>query len=316
MKFPVVCNKFQFGLLIFLFSSSSILISSCKDISNSKTPALKTVSKITDDAGVEVSFDSIPKRIVSLAPNITEALFAIGADSLIAGVTNFCDYPPEAKLKTKTGSYLSPDYETMVSLKPDLIIINVENISNPTYQALKNTGAKLFVSNAKDIKGILKMLNDLGKITGKETESEKLVENILKEKHNYENENKPDEKEKSFITVSVNPLMTANGGTFISEVAALAGFENIYGNQKVEYPLISYEDVMSKNPSVIILPIDTANQNILIKFTGEISEKLNAANAVKNKRIILVDENIMFRPGPRVMEAVEILRKKKNRQTN
>ncbi|MEO8210739.1 MAG: helical backbone metal receptor, partial [bacterium] len=88
--------------------------------------------QITDDAGIEVTFDSLPKRIISLAPNITEALFEITADSLVVGVTDLCDYPAAAKTKTKTGSYLSPDYEVMTLLNPDLIIMNVENISNPT----------------------------------------------------------------------------------------------------------------------------------------------------------------------------------------
>lgn len=306
VKKQFLISDFRFSILSFLSFVLILTLNSCTKQSQIQNPKFK----IKDDAGVEVGFESYPERIVSLAPNITESLFAIGADSLVVGVTNLCDFPPEAKNKVKTGSYLSPDYETIVSLKPDLIIMNVENASNPTYQALKNTGMKIFVSNAKNIEGILKMLKDFGKITGKENQANAVSENILKVKDEYTSINTDSEKKKSFIVISVNPLMTANGNTFINEIAELAGFDNIYKNQKVDYPLISYEDIAQKNPAYIILPVDTTNFQNIKKFSDELSEKINTSEAIKNKKIILIDENIMFRPGPRVMEGVKLLKEK------
>ncbi|MEO6695679.1 MAG: helical backbone metal receptor [Ignavibacteria bacterium] len=257
---------------------------------------------------MEVSFDNFPKRIISLAPNITEALYAIGADTLIAGVTDFCDFPSEAKSKVKTGSYLSPDYEVMTSLRPDLIIMNVESISQPTYQALKNLNTKIFVSNAKDIDGIIKMMNDLGRITGMEINAKEVTDNILKQRQIYIDLNKNAEKKKSLIIISVSPLMTSNGNTFINEVAELSGFENIYKDEFIDYPLISYEDITAKDPAYIILPTDTTNANNYTRYINELSDKLNTTTAIKNNRIILIDENIIFRPGPRVLESVRLLR--------
>ncbi len=305
---PFPNSKYEFFSYFFLL----FLFYSCSDKSESGGGKISKF-QIKDDVGVEVSFDSIPKRIISLAPNITEALFAIGADSLIVGVTDFCDYPPVVKSKTKTGSYLSPDYEVMASLRPDLIIINVESSSQPTYQALKNLQTKIFVSNARSIDGIVKMLKELGRITGKESKAKDVSEMIFIKRQNYLTLNDNVEKEKTFIVISVNPLMTANGNTFIHEIANLAGFENIYKEQNLDYPLISYEDLTNKNPDFIILPTDTNKEMNYARYIDELSTKLSTVNAIKEKKFIFIDDNIMFRPGPRVLEAVRLLRDKLNK---
>ncbi|MEO8447448.1 MAG: cobalamin-binding protein [bacterium] len=267
---------------------------------------------ITDDLGVVVSFDSIPKRIISLAPNITETLFAIGADSQVVGVTDLCDYPPEAKLKTKTGSYISPDYETISSLNPDLIIINVENLSNPNYQALKNLGMKLFVSKAGNVDEIFKMIKDFGTITGKYRGSDTLFTRLKNERAALRSEVKHDSLN-YLILISISPLMTTNGKTFINEILKLAGVKNMYSDLSIEYPEVSYEDVLSRDPDYIIFPADTSDTEKTMKFTNEIRRQLKDTKAVKENKIIITDGNTMFRPGPRIFDAVRILKSKVNR---
>lgn len=291
-------SRFKILILLLLFSS-------CSDKSQIQNPKFQ----IKDDAGVEVSFDSVPKRIISLAPNITEALFAIGADSMVVGVTDLCDYPPEAKNKTKTGSYVSPNYEVMTSLNPDLIIMNVENISNPTYQALKNMGMKVFVSNARNISGIVKMMMDFGKITGKENSAEAYIKGFNERLDAFVERDKI-YSEPALVLISVNPLMTTNGKTFVNDILFLAGIHNMYKDELLDYPTINYEDVISKNPAAIIFPTDTSNVEKTRKFVDEIKRQLKDTKAVVNNRIILIDDNIMFRPGPRVVDAAKLLQKK------
>lgn len=289
----------------FIFLFYSIVVSSCTDKSHIQNPKFQ----IRDDAGIEVSFDSNPERIISLAPNITETIFAIGAENMLAGVTDLCDYPPEAKKKTKTGSYFNPDYEVMTSINPDLIIMNVESISNPTYQALKNMGMKIFVSNAKDIKGIEKMIMDFGKITGREIAADTIVRNLRTGMEQLVNRDTAYSKP-VLILISVNPLMTTNGRTFINDILNLNHISNIYRDEYLDYPNISFEDIISKNPDFIIFPADTSDVQKNSKFIDEIKRQLKNTEAVKNDRIILIDENIMFRPGPRVLEAASVLRDK------
>lgn len=292
-------------LLLFLLCIC-LLYTSCKDTSRLQNSKFQ----VKDDAGVIVNFDSSPERIISLAPNITETMFALGAGSILVGVTDLCDYPPEAKTKAKTGSYFSPDYETITSLKPDLIIMNVENVSNPTYQALKNLGLNVFISNAKDISGIKKMYSDFGKITGREKISDSLILKFDSDIKQFAGSDDKISSGPALVLISVNPLMTTNGRTFINDILNLAGIVNLYKDELLDYPNINYEDVIMKNPDYILFPTDTTDVSRSQKYTDEIKRQLYKTNAVKNNRIILIDENIMFRPGPRVLNAAMILKHK------
>lgn len=296
-------KNFNLRISIWLFVVGAFLFS-C-----SKNPSEGVSYSFIDDKGVEITFDSLPKRIISLAPNITEALFAIGADSLVVGVTDFCDYPSETKSKTKTGSYLSPDYEAIAFLKPDLIIMNVESTSQPTYQSLKNLGMKIYVSNAKNISDIISMIRNLGELTGKSNSADIVLSHIDSERESFP-EKKYSDMPPSLILISASPLITANGKTFIGEVLSQAGIKNIYSEQTLEYPSISYEDVISRNPELIIFPTDTSDIKQSEKYISEIKRQLNSTAAVKNNKIIMIDDDIMFRPGPRVMEGVKLLRNK------
>ena len=265
---------------------------------------------IKDDLGNKIVLDSPPERIISLAPNITEALYSIGADSLIVGVTNFCDYPPQVKNKEKIGGMIDPNYELITALEPDLIIMTVEGNAKQSYKALSNLGMKIFVTNPRGVDGIIKMINDLGKLTGKIKEAEEITEIISKDKEYFTKINKNTVKKKCLIMISVNPLMSANGNTFINEIVELSGFKNLYKDELIDYPMISYEDIVEKNPEYIIFPTDTSDVNENEKYLEELSENLNSTNAVKENKIIIADDNVLFRPGPRVINAVKLIRSK------
>lgn len=292
---------------IFVLFFLSFIFSSC-----TKKDEQVTQSKFTlkDDLGVEVKFDSLPKRIISMAPNITEGLYAIGAQDYVVGVTEFCDYPPEAKLKTKVGGYDNANYEMVAALKPDVVFITVESTNRPMYQALKNLGIKMFVLNAKNVKGVGDMLNTLGKITGKEKEAQSLSGNLGRQRDSILSVNASKEKSNCLVIVGTNPIMTASKTSFINEIMELSGLNNIYAESSVDYPTISYEDITVKNPSSILLPYDTTKTDKLKVEEAEINKQLSSTDAVKKNNFIVVDNNVVFRPGPRVMEAVKLIRSK------
>lgn len=271
------------------------------------TPESDAKFSIVDDIGVEVSLPEKPKTVVSMAPNVTEAIYALGADSMLAGVTTFCTYPPDAVNKTKVGDYLNPDYEVITSLKPDLVFLNVENRSNPTYQALENLGIKVYVLNIDNFDGVINMINKFGIILDKEeranalTDSLKGVRNTLAEQNSKE---RPD----AFIIIASNPLMTASGHTFINDILEMSGFNNIYKSEEMEYPNISFEDVIKKDPEYIILPSDTTDMTAINANLEEIRSSLSTTRAVKNNKILVVDANTLFRPGPRLLDGVTLIR--------
>jgi iron complex transport system substrate-binding protein len=260
---------------------------------------------IKDDIGSEIRLDAPPGRIISLAPNITEALYAIGADSLLVGVTDFCDYPPQAKTKRSVGNYLSPDFESILSIKPDLVIMYVTNSSVPAYKTLSDNGIKIYASNPIDIGGIKKMIKDFGLMTGKQRNADSVNAVIDSEISSWQSVGR---MESAFIVISVNPLMTANGTTFISQILAQSGYQNIFSELQVEYPLVSAEELVGKQPSALIFPADTSDTKIREEHVSELRKA--AGPWVDKAKIIFIDDDIMFRPGPRIADALRILRSK------
>ncbi|MBN8571735.1 MAG: ABC transporter substrate-binding protein [Ignavibacteria bacterium] len=293
----------NFFTLFFL----SIILSSC-----TRKDEQFIQSKITlkDDLGVEVKFDALPKRIISMAPNITEGLYALGAQDYIVGVTEFCDYPPEAKQKTKVGGYDNANYEMVAALKPDVVFITVESINRPMYQALQNLGIKMFVLNAKSVNGVIEMMKTLGKITGKEKEAQILSSKIKHEKDSIIGGNDFDTQKKCLVIVGTNPIMTASKTSYINEIMMLSGLDNIYADSPMDYPTISYEDITVKNPAYILLPYDTTKTDKLKVELDEIRKQLSSTEAVRKNNFIVVDNNVVFRPGPRVIDAVKLIRSK------
>lgn len=289
----------------------TLLFSSCTK-KDEKISQSTSIAKFTlkDDLGIEVSFDGMPKRIISMAPNITEGLYALGAQDYIVGVTEFCDYPPEAKLKTKVGGYDNANYEMVAALKPDVVFITVESINRPMYQALQNLGIKMFVLNAKSVNGVVEMMKTLGKITGKEKEAQILSSKIKNERDSIERGNNSETQKKCLVIVGTNPITTASKTSYINEIMILSGLDNIYADSPMDYPTINYEDITVKNPAYILLPYDTTKTDKLKVELDEIRKQLSSVEAVKKNNFIIVDNNVVFRPGPRVMDAVRIIRNK------
>lgn len=288
-----------------------IILSSCTK-KEEKISQTLSITKFTlkDDLGIEVSFDSMPRRIISMAPNITEGLYALGAQDNIVGVTEFCDYPPETKQKTKVGGYDNANYEMVAALKPDVVLITVESINRPMYQALQNLGIKMFVLNAKNVDGVAAMMNTLGKLTGKEKEAQSISSKIKSERDSINKGNDSDTQKKCLVIVGTNPIMTASKTSFINEIMLLSGLDNIYADSPMDYPTISYEDITVKNPAYLLLPYDTTKTDKLKVELDEIRKQLSSVEAVKKNNFIIVDNNVVFRPGPRVIDAVRIIRSK------
>lgn len=261
---------------------------------------------ITDDLGNPIELQKKPGKIISLAPNITEAIYSIGADSLLIGVTSYCNYPEEAKNKTIIGGMLDPNIEIITSLKPDLIIMTIEGNSQASYQALINSGFKIFVTNPRDLNGIKKMLSDFGKICGKENNSEILIKRLdSAEKSFLEATSKIKPKPKALILVSINPLITVNKTTYINQIANLSGYVNIYSDEPMPYPTINFEDVIVKNPDCIILTSELTDGKG--NYLKELGKYLNTTNAFRNNKIISVNADLISRPGPRIIQAIEQL---------
>jgi iron complex transport system substrate-binding protein len=258
-----------------------------------------------DEIGRTVSIPSCPKRIVSLAPNITEALFALGLEGEIVGVTIFCNYPVQALQKPKVGGLINPSLEMIVSLEPDLIIATADGNRKENVEQLEKIGLPVYVVNPVNIDEILTMVMDIGTITGKEKKAGKLVRNLRKRIGNVIHHAKGLTRPKVFLQFGINSMITAGRNTFLNELITTAGGHNIAGDSEIRYPRFNIEAIIAGKPDVII----TSSMN-----GGESSapaihrwKRWHDIPAVQNGRIHIMDSDIINRPSPRIVDGLEEL---------
>jgi iron complex transport system substrate-binding protein len=256
--------------------------------------------EVVDDLNRKIQFQNPPQRIVSLAPSITETLFSLGLGDRVVGVTRYCNYPPEAKKKQVIGGVVDPNYELIVSLNPDLIIMTVEGNTKESFERLSGLGFKIFVTNPRNFDGIFKTMLDIGKICAVEERAKFLVDSLKGELERIE---KPKNKPKIFVLLSLNPLMTAGKNTFINEIIERAGGVNIGGRSNQNYPIFNREEILRENPDILILTDTTLDKDELLKNFPEWKH----LKAVRENKIFKIDPDIILRPSPRVVFATKII---------
>ena len=275
-----------------------------------ETPAaIFSTVDIIDSVGREVVIDAPPARIVSLAPSITESLYAIGAGDLLVGRTEFCDYPEEASVLPTIGGFSSSSIsvEAITDLEPDLVI------GGSTYQAdlidaLESAGIQVIILEPNSLEEIMDSLQTLGDITGHSAEASSLLDEMQTRINAVTQvvETIPEEERVSvFYEVWNDPYMTTTNQTFIGELINMAGGVNIFADLGEDYPSISSEEVIEKDPQVILGPSNHGDQ-----LTSEIiaeREGWRGLSAVQNSRIYIIDGNIVSRAGPRVVDALEAI---------
>ncbi len=246
------------------------------------------------------------ERYASLSPSTTEILFALGLKDKIVAVTSFCDYPEEAKKIEKIGTFSEPNIEKIVSLNPS-IVFTTGLEQAPVIARLKKSGLKVVVSDPKNMAELFESILQIGKATDKEKEAEELKENMLRrlEAVKAKVAKIPIEKRVSvFVEIWHDPIMTAGPGAFVDELINLAGARNIAYDAPLPYSRFSSEVIIERNPDVIILGyMDKANESAQL-----IKERMGWQDiaAVKNNRIVRdINPDLIFRPGPRLVEGLE-----------
>ncbi len=269
------------------------------------SPAYGTSHLVIDEIGREVHLPSSPKRIVSLAPNITETLFALGLGSEIAGVTIFCNYPEEAKQKPKVGGLINLSLETIVSLEPDLIIATADGNRKETVNQLENIGLAVYVVNPRNIMEILGMISHIGTITGREREAERLRRNLEGRIEAILGKTEGIPRPRVFMQVGMDAMISAGKNTFLHELITMAGGDNIAGDSAIRYPRFGTEEIIIKDPDVII--VSSMKKGDPPARVEEMWRRWDAISAVKNNRIYIIDSDIITRPSPRIVSGLEKL---------
>lgn len=257
-----------------------------------------------DEAGRQVALSPHPQRIISLAPNITETLFALGLGERVVGVTTYCDFPAEARAKEKVGDTLKPNLERLIALKPDLVLVSTASQLEKITQQLDQLQIPVFVTNPKTVAAVLASIRKLGDVTGTTGRAEEVIA-TMQSKINATQAALPAPPRVLYI-LQLSPLITAGKNTFINDLIKLAGGESISGEEAADYPQFSRETAIARAPEIIIVPASHGTDLVSIEA---IKRDFAVTPAVKKNRLVSVNPDLIDRPGPRIVDGLEALRK-------
>jgi iron complex transport system substrate-binding protein len=261
--------------------------------------------KFKDEVGREAIFPFPPKRIVSLAPNITEILFSLGLDEEIVGVSIHCNFPEKAKCKVRVGSYIRLDFEKITSLNPDLIIATAAGNTRDMVDRLGKLGFPTYVIYPKNFNDILKNIAHIGQVVNREEEARVIIEGMRKRSQRIVELTNGLPRPKVFVQIGDAPIVTVGKGSFADDVIRLAGGDNIAGKEKEVYPRFGMEEILKRSPEVIVISSMNPKgdyQKILQEWN-----RWKTIPAVRNGRIHLIDSDLIDRPSPRVIDGLEEL---------
>jgi iron complex transport system substrate-binding protein len=307
-------NKLWRVLSLCLVSISLLsLFSACN------APAEKEVTsqvEITDQAGRMVTLEKVPERIISLAPSNTEILFALGLGDKVVGVTQYCNYPPEAQDKPKIGGFSATEIdvsmEQIVAADPDLILATETHLSEivpKLEQLLPDTKVIVLLTQTESFDVIFEAINLVGKCTDNENKATQLVAEMkskIKAITDKTDKLQDSEKPRVLYIVWHDPIYAIGGGTLGNSLIEAAGGTNIFKEQ-TGAPIVDLETIIDRNPQVILGSAAIGTGADLPYQFALNEERLKVVDARINNQVYGVNDDITGRPGPRIVEALEQL---------
>jgi iron complex transport system substrate-binding protein len=275
-----------------------------------------------------------PKRIVSLSPSNTEILFAVGAVDRVVGVTDHCNFPAalESRVNSgktvRVGGYWDPSVETIVGLKPDLVLVSTAKCTVKTNNCkikcsrrcektvnvankLKSLGITVVILAPHSLDDVLNDILVVGDVTGNVTEAKALVDNLRQRINSVIVASKNiSNRPKVYFEVWNDPYISVNQNTWIGNIIQLAGGKNVFAESATEWPMISSEGIIERNPDVLVFPVIPG----VPRFWGSFEDVKkrqgwNGTSAVKEDRLYELERDLISRPGPRLVESLEFLGK-------
>lgn len=276
----------------------SLLLSSLFILSS-----VRAAVSVIDDESNKIVLDKPAQRIISLAPNITESLFAAGAGDKIIGAVSYSDYPAAAKKIPRVGGYPSLDLEKIVSLNPDLVVAWTSGNNKQQVQKIRDFGITVFFSEPRYPDDIAKTIQRFGVLAGTQNIADKAANDFLQHYHSLQKEFSDKKKIKVFYQIWNKPIMTISGQHLISDIIELCGGENVFSDLNTITPRISLESVLASNSEVIV-------SGGMGKARPEWIEEWKpwkTLPAVKNEQLYFIDPALMQRVGPRILQGADKL---------
>lgn len=261
---------------------------------------------LRDDWGRECRVLDAAQRIISLSPANTEIIFALGLGDRLIGVTSYCNYPNEAQTKEKVGNVTEIDLERVVRLEPDLVLAG-SLTPREVVDKLEELGIRVFVLDAHTIEEVFEDIGKVAILAGIEDEGKEFVK-ILRDELTQITQKvsmlPAEQKPRLLHVIWHDPIWTAGRNTFIDEFIRLGGGVNVVSDLE-GYITLSLEELLRRNPDVITVVSTHGSEAISYDFLLS-DERLQAVRAIQERKVFLVDSDLVSRPGPRVVEALAV----------
>lgn len=284
------------------------LLAACGETREGASPtpaAAEGAVAVVDDAGDTVRLPRPARRIVSLIPSANETLLALGAGDRIVGRTRY-DEAPELAALPSVGGGLDPSLETLLSLRPELVIAWASEKRSAVRYRLEEMGIPVFAVDPQDTADVFRSIHALGALTGRSPAADSLAASIRGELEEVRTSVAGRPRPSVFFVVWNDPPMTAGPETFVAQLIGVAGGRTVFPDLRANWPQVSMEEIVRRQPEVVVLPVGE---------DGALSlERLRAApgwrdlRAVREGRVATVPANLVSRPGPHVGEAARALR--------
>jgi iron complex transport system substrate-binding protein len=256
---------------------------------------------VSDCARIFAGAPSGPHRVVSLAPSVTETLFALGLGDHLVGVTTSCDYPAQARKIPKIGGFMSPSLETIAAKRPD-VVIGVSSATDPVKaREMERLGLKVTLISLASVNDILNSIKSIARLLGRPQAGERLVTRITLQMDQVKERVAPAPRRSTLLLVGLRPLIAVGGKNFIDELITLAGGKNIAGDATQPWLNLPDEYVVAKAPQVIIEAGMGSERDQALQHWAD----LKSIPAVQQGRVYRYPSDKILRPGPRIGEGLE-----------
>lgn len=259
--------------------------------------------EITDDAGRRVSIPVPVNRVISLAPNLTEIVFAIGAGHRLVGRTSYCDFPPEAKAVAEVGDTLNPSLERVIALQPQVVLISTSSQLEIFTRQLRDQNIAVFVTAPRDLEAVFRNIDQIGRIVGHQQQAEQLIQKLRDRTGAVEEAVKDKQPVRVFYQLSAEPLYTIGREAFETDLIRRAGAISVTADVPGAWPRYSNESALANKPEAIVLPtggsMGAANSNVI--------DALRQSPAVLAGRVYKINGDYLVRPGPRAVDGLEAM---------
>jgi iron complex transport system substrate-binding protein len=277
-----------------------VLIASCTTTNHTSNPS-PTSRQFTDEAGRTISVPARIDRFITLAPNLTEIVFAIGAGDRLVGNTTYCDYPAPAKQIEKVGDTLRPSMERIIALRPQLVLVSTASQLETFTTQLSDHQIAVYVTDPHDLEGVFKSIKDLGDLLNETEATAELLRNLRARAEAVERAVNTTQPISVFYQVSAEPLYTAGRDSFVTDLIRRAGGKSVTENVPGAWPLFSAESALAAQPEAIILPTGGS----MGSANAEVNAALRRSPAVKNGKVYKINDDHLARPGPRSVDGLE-----------